>query len=173
MVVQRRALVRSSGPVPPLLRPSCHVHFRMVDSRGTAQFRARDRLAAHMLRCSLRPSAPNSHLHSRLQQNSPPSCLASHASAAPVTQARPPADGEATGLGFRGVHHVAVCCASLEASLDFYCGVLGACSAQPCAYVAPDCACLAAASSLRDKSANWRARRAPLTSLCLSQQACR
>ena len=38
----------------------------------------------------------------------------------------PPAAGEATGVGgFCGVHHVAVCCANLEVSLDFYARLLG------------------------------------------------
>ena len=44
-----------------------------------------------------------------------------------VAMSEPPAAGQATGVGgFCGVHHVAVCCASLEVSLDFYARLLGA-----------------------------------------------
>lgn len=53
------------------------------------------------------------------------SVAAAAASGATKAAATPPPRG-ATGLGFQGVHHVAVICANLEASLDFYCGTLGA-----------------------------------------------
>ena len=44
-----------------------------------------------------------------------------------VVMSEPPAAGQATGVGgFCGVHHVAVCCANLEVSLDFYARLLGA-----------------------------------------------
>jgi hypothetical protein len=53
------------------------------------------------------------------------SIAAAASSGATKPAATPPPVG-ATGLGFQGVHHVAVICANLEASLDFYCGTLGA-----------------------------------------------
>jgi len=50
-------------------------------------------------------------------------------SAGAASAATPPPLG-ATGVGFQGVHHVAVICANLEASLAFYCGTLGAAFAR-------------------------------------------
>lgn len=34
------------------------------------------------------------------------------------------------GIKFTGIHHVAIICADLERSLEFYCGLLGACSVR-------------------------------------------
>jgi len=99
-----------------------------------------------MMSTGLRAACPASALHSpRTRRASPPAappapavraagrarrhrrCHLSAQPAGPSVQATPPQDGNATGLGFQGLHHVAVCCASLERSLDFYCGLLGAC----------------------------------------------
>ena len=91
-------------------------------------------------RAQTRPGSSRQHRHRPLCHPSMPpfpprsraaartvTCSSSPVSAhQPVVQPLPPVDGESTGLGFQGVHHVAVCCADLQRSLDFYCGLLGA-----------------------------------------------
>lgn len=82
--------------------------------------------AAPLACLRLAPPPPPRLALAPLRRRATASSIAAAASSGATKPAATPPPVGATGLGFQGVHHVAVICANLEASLDFYCGTLGA-----------------------------------------------